>query len=37
MSSELLNSTRVEPARLLEEGFVFEHPTLNERLAAALT
>lgn len=37
VSSELLNSTRVEPARLLEEGFVFEHPTLNERLAAALT
>jgi uncharacterized protein (TIGR01777 family) len=37
VSSELLNSTRVEPARLLEEGFAFEHPTLNERLAAALT
>jgi uncharacterized protein (TIGR01777 family) len=37
VSSELLNSTRVEPARLLEEGFVFEHSTLNERLAAALT
>ena len=37
VSSELLNSTRVEPARLLEEGFVFEHPTLNLRLAAALT
>jgi uncharacterized protein (TIGR01777 family) len=37
VSSELLNSTRVEPARLLEEGFVFEHPTLNEQLAAALT
>jgi len=37
VSSELLSSTRVEPARLLEEGFVFEHPTLNEQLAAALT
>ncbi len=37
ISSELLNSTRVEPARLLAEGFTFEHPTLNERLAAALT
>jgi uncharacterized protein len=37
VSSELLNSTRVEPARLLAEGFGFEHPTLNERLAAALT
>ncbi len=37
VSSELLNSTRVEPVRLLEEGFVFEHPTINSRLAAALT
>ena len=37
VSSELLNSTRVEPARLLAEDFTFEHPTLNERLAAALT
>jgi uncharacterized protein (TIGR01777 family) len=37
IASELLNSTRVEPARLLAEGFEFEHPTLNERLAAALT
>ena len=37
VSSELLNSTRVEPARLLAEGFTFEHPTLNARLAAALT
>jgi uncharacterized protein len=37
VSSELLGSTRVEPARLLAEGFEFEHPTLNSRLAAALT
>ena len=37
VSSELLNSTRVEPARLLAEGFTFEHPTLDEQLAAALT
>jgi uncharacterized protein (TIGR01777 family) len=37
VASELLNSTRVEPARLLAEGFVFEHPTVNARLAAALT
>jgi uncharacterized protein (TIGR01777 family) len=37
IASELLNSTRVEPARLLAEGFEFEHPTLDERLAAALT
>jgi hypothetical protein len=36
VSSELLNSTRVEPARLLAEGFVFEHPTLTSRLQAAL-
>jgi uncharacterized protein (TIGR01777 family) len=37
VASELLNSTRVEPARLLAEGFTFDHPTLNSRLAAALT
>jgi uncharacterized protein (TIGR01777 family) len=36
VSSELLNSTRVVPARLLEEGFAFEHETLEERLRAAL-
>ena len=36
VSSELLNSTRVEPARLLAEGFSFDHPTLEERLTAAL-
>ncbi len=37
IASELLGSNRVEPARLLAEGFTFEHPTLNDRLAAALT
>ncbi len=37
LSNELLGSARVEPARLQAEGFVFEHPTLNTRLAAALT
>ncbi len=37
VSSEMLNSTRVEPARLLAEGFTFEQPTLDSRLAAALT
>lgn len=37
LSNELLGSVRVEPARLLAEGFTFEQPTLNERLAAALT
>jgi uncharacterized protein len=37
VSSELLGSARVEPARLEQEGFVFEDRTLNERLAAALT
>lgn len=36
VSSELLGSARVEPARLLAEGFAFEHPTLESRLAAAL-
>lgn len=37
LSNELLNSVRVEPARLLEAGFEFEHSTLNARLATALT
>ena len=37
VSSELLNSTRVSPARLLEAGFTFEHPTLDEQLASALS
>ena len=36
VSSELLNSTRVEPARLLAEGFTFDHPTIEDRLRAAL-
>jgi uncharacterized protein (TIGR01777 family) len=36
VSSELLNSTRVQPARLLSEGFTFEHPTVASRLVAAL-
>jgi uncharacterized protein len=36
VSSELLNSARVEPTRLLAAGFTFEHPTLDARLAAAL-
>ncbi|HYO41079.1 MAG TPA: TIGR01777 family oxidoreductase [Nocardioidaceae bacterium] len=37
VSSELLNSTRVEPVRLLAEGFTFEHSTLGSRLQAALS
>jgi uncharacterized protein len=36
VASEVLSSTRVEPARLLTEGFSFEHPTLEARLRAAL-
>lgn len=36
VASELLGSERVEPRRLLDEGFVFEHPTLDSRLASAL-
>jgi uncharacterized protein (TIGR01777 family) len=36
VASEALNSTRVEPARLLFEGFRFDHPTLQDRLTAAL-
>jgi uncharacterized protein (TIGR01777 family) len=36
MSSELLTSARVLPARLLEGGFEFEHPTVGAALAAEL-
>ncbi len=37
LSNELLGSARVEPAHLLADGFEFEQPTLNERLASAMT
>jgi uncharacterized protein (TIGR01777 family) len=37
LSPELLGSVRAEPARLVDEGFMFEQPTLTQRLAAALT
>jgi uncharacterized protein (TIGR01777 family) len=37
LSNELLGSARVEPARLQAEGFEFEEPTLNARLASAMT
>jgi len=37
LANEFLASARVEPERLLAQGFVFEHGTLNARLAAALT
>ncbi len=36
MSAELLNSARVLPSRLLDAGFVFEHPTIAAALAAEL-
>jgi len=36
MSSELLNSARVLPKRLLDAGFVFEHPTVAAALKAEL-
>ncbi len=35
-STELLESRRVEPERLLAEGFEFRHPTLEQRVTAAL-
>lgn len=37
LSNELLGSARVEPQRLLDEGFDFHDATLNARLASALT
>jgi uncharacterized protein (TIGR01777 family) len=36
MSSELLNSARVLPKRLLDAGFVFEYPTVGDALAAEI-
>jgi hypothetical protein len=36
MSAELLTSARVLPARLLDEGFEFAHPTVGAALAAEL-
>ena len=36
MSAELLTSARVLPARLLDEGFSFDHPTVGAALAAEL-
>jgi len=36
VASDILGSARVEPQRLLDEGFTFEHPTLADRLTAAL-
>ena len=36
VSSERLGSDRVEPKRLQDEGFTFEHPTLEARLVSAL-
>jgi hypothetical protein len=36
MSAELLTSARVVPARLLDAGFEFEHPTIGTALAAEL-
>ncbi|HET9081539.1 MAG TPA: TIGR01777 family oxidoreductase [Trebonia sp.] len=37
MSAELLTSARVLPARLLESGFEFRHPTIGAALAAELS
>ncbi len=36
VASELLGSSRVEPRRLLDEGFTFEHTSLEARLVSAL-
>jgi uncharacterized protein (TIGR01777 family) len=36
LATELLGSIRLEPKRLLDEGFDFRHPTVEARLQAAL-
>ena len=36
MSAELLTSARVLPARLLDAGFAFDHPTISAALTAEL-
>jgi uncharacterized protein len=36
LSAEVLNSSRVVPARLEAAGFTFEHPTLGPAVAAAI-
>jgi uncharacterized protein (TIGR01777 family) len=36
VSSEVLGSQRIVPERLVSEGFSFDHPTLEDRIAAAL-
>lgn len=37
VAPELLGSIRLEPRRLLDEGFTFQHPTIESQLDAALT
>ena len=37
VASEVLGSARVEPQRLLDEGFTFDHDTLEKRLRSALS
>jgi len=37
VSTELLGSVRLKPARLLEAGFTFQDPTVPEQLEAALS
>jgi uncharacterized protein len=36
VSSDILGSVRLEPRRLLDEGFTFEHPTIEDRVRTAL-
>jgi uncharacterized protein len=36
VAPELLGSVRLEPRRLLDEGFVFEHTTIEARIRSAL-
>jgi uncharacterized protein len=36
LADELLGSVRLEPTRLVAEGFTFKDPTIEEQLASAL-
>jgi NAD dependent epimerase/dehydratase family enzyme len=36
VAADILSSQRARPAKLLESGFSFAHPTIDEAIRAAL-